>query len=484
VKSPFEGIGRRQAGLLLSTAALALSAGCLKQKESLIVVAITADLDLPSATTLSISAGKITQTYGISGLTQTTAVERGIYLDTKTTGQVTVSATTQGGTPCKIYSKSTTVNVAAGAIVNATLKLSGGDACGAVSDAATDTGGGVDGPAPDGGTGGFDAGSADARAPSLMSCTSYIHSIDTDCTSNTTVYGVAVSPNGQTVVTAGDDGRAKIWRFNGKTLTSAGLADLPSSAAGFGTLAFSPDGSILAIGWSDGVDLWNTTTWVRIRKLATPGSVYDIGFTPDGQQIMSIDSTNLHIHNIATPTVLHSIAIPEFTWLLAVSPIAATGTTTAAVALQDGTVRAFTHTATGFVANPTMLVTDPTAGTTRSVRFSRDGTLLAAGNELGQLFFWRYPLTSSMPTSPIVDVETPTTSGTLNWLAFSPDNRTIAVAGAYSPSVSTFAVAAPRGLIGLNRTPTDSLQSITYSPSGSALLAGGVTCGYVLVCAD
>ena len=311
--------------------------------------------------------------------------------------------------------------------------------------------------------GGVDAGNPDAGGPSLMNCTSYIHSLDTDCTTNTTVYGVAVSPNGQTVVTGGDDGRAKIWSFNGRTLTASGMAALPSSVAGYGTLAFSPDGSLLAIGWSDGIDLWNTTTWVRIRKLATPGTLYDIGFTPDGQQIMSIDSTNLYIHNITTSTVLHSIAIPEYTWLMAVSPIASAGTTTAAVALQNGTVRVFTHTATGFVANPSLLVTDPdpSPSTTRSVRFSRDGTWLAAGNSLGQLFFWRYPLTSTTPSSPIVDVGTPTTSSDVNWLAFSPDNRTIAVAGAYAPSVSTFAVAAPRALIGLNRTPTNHLQSIT-----------------------
>ena len=151
------GIRRRQAGLL-GALALVLAAGCLKQKESLVVVAVTADVDLANATTLSISAGKVTQTYGIAGLTQTTAVERGIYLDSDTTGEVTVSATTQGGTPCKTYSKSTTVNVAAGAIVNATLKLSAGGACTSVLDAASDTGGVVDAPAVDSGVGGRVAG--------------------------------------------------------------------------------------------------------------------------------------------------------------------------------------------------------------------------------------------------------------------------------------------------------------------------------------
>lgn len=506
---------RGRAARLLFSATLLLATGCIKQKESLIIVALTADLDLADATVVSISASKVTQTYAIGGLTQNTPVQRGIYLDAKTTGNVAVSATAQGGSPCMTYTKTTVVKVSAGAIVNAALKLSAAGAC----SPATDAGGGGDA-SPDaivsggtggraggtggttGGTGGVivvgtggrsgtdggvDTGSVDAGGgPSLTNCTSYVHSLDTDCSSLTTVYGVAVSPNGQTVVTGGDDTRAKIWHFNGRTLTPSGLADLPSDGAGYGTAAFSPDGSILALGWSDGIDLWNTTTWVRIRKLVVPDSVYDLGFTPDGLQIMSIDSGNLYIHNISTAAPLHSVAIAESTWLMAVSPIATAGTTVAAVALQNGTVRVFTHTAAGFVANLTTLVADANAspGHTASVRFSRDGTLLAAGNTVGQISIWRYPITSSTATSPIIDVRTPTTSGTVNWLAFSLDNRALAVAGASSKSVSTFAVAAPRSLIALNRTLGQSLQSITYSPNGAAILAGGITCGYVLVCAD
>ena len=523
--SSSRGRSRRTAGLLFS-AALLLAAGCIKQKESLIIVALTADMDLADATVVSISAGKVTQTYAITGLTQNTPVQRGIYLDSKSTGNVTVSATAQGGSPCMTYTKTTVAKVAAGAIVNAALKLSAAGAC----SSATDAGGGGDAPADaivNGGTGGRAGGAggttggtgggivvgtggttggtgggivvgtggrigtdggvdAGGGGPSLNNCTSYVHSLDTDCSSLTVVYGVAVSPNGQTVVTGGDDARAKIWRFNGRTLTPSGLADLPSDDVGFGTAAFSPDGSILALGWSDGIDLWNTTTWVRIRKLVVPNSVYDIGFTPDGLQIMSIDSGNLYIHDISTPAALHSVAIPESTWLMAVSPVASAGTTVAAVALQDGTVRVFTHSASGFVANLNRLVADASASPshTASVRFSRDGALLAAGNTVGQISIWSYPITSATATSPIIDVRTPTTSAIVNWLAFSLDNRVLAAAGASAKSVSTFGVAAPRALIALNRTLAQSLQSITYSPNGAALLAGGATCGYVLVCAD
>jgi hypothetical protein len=72
----------------------------------------------------------------------------------------------------------------------------------------------------------------------------------------------------------------------------------------------------------------------------------------------------------------------------------------------------------------------------------------------------------------------------MNWLAFSPDNRTIAVAGAYEKSLSTFAVAPPRDIIAINRNLNADMQSVTYSPNGAAILAGGLGCGFVVVCAD
>ena len=58
--------------------------------------------------------------------------------------------------------------------------------------------------------------------------------------------------------------------------------------------AFSPDGTVLAISAEGGpIELWNTSSWTRIRNLSDPTSpdggsyVYFLIFTPDGKYIIS-----------------------------------------------------------------------------------------------------------------------------------------------------------------------------------------------------
>ncbi|MEV0592567.1 WD40 repeat domain-containing serine/threonine-protein kinase [Nonomuraea cavernae] len=53
-------------------------------------------------------------------------------------------------------------------------------------------------------------------------------------------------------------------------------------------LAFSPDGALVATGWSDvGVDLWNAATLTRARRLSSAGEGFDqfqvVAFSPDGR---------------------------------------------------------------------------------------------------------------------------------------------------------------------------------------------------------
>jgi WD40 repeat protein len=516
---------------LAACGALALLAGaCGKDKDSLVIVGITAPGELPSATSAEIAVGANHQTFALAGLSATTAVRRGLYVDSKTVGNVSVQATVLAGTPCLIYSKSGTVNIpSAGATVEIALALTAVGPCTPGTDAGVDaptgsggaigggtggstgggtggrvdagaggagTGGRVDAGAGGAGTGGrVDAGAGGAgtggrvdagtaAGPSLASCVEYNHSATTDCTTDDhIVYSVAVSPNGQLVATGGNDHRVKIWSFDGKTLTTPVPHILPGMG-GYGMLAFSPDGTMLAVGWSTGIDIWSTSTWIRQRTLLVADVVYDLAFTPDGAQIMSIDASgNLYAHNIGTTAALHTLAIPEQTWYLAVSP-ASSSPAVVAVATQMGTVRVFTHTSAGFVAVATQLNVTSTDTHPLSVAFSRDGRYVAAGNGSGQLGLFAYPVVGANPTAPIIDVGTPTLSGDVNGIAFSPDNLTLAAGGGCLPSISTWPIAGTRTNIATTFTPTWDVYSITYSPNGKALIAGEHNCGLVMVCAD
>jgi WD40 repeat protein len=315
-----------------------------------------------------------------------------------------------------------------------------------------------------------------------MTCREFIHPLTTDCSADasTIIYSVAVSPNGQLVATGGTDGRAKIWRFDGKNLTAEGHV---FPGMDFATVAFSPDGTLLAIGWSNGIDIISTTTWTRQRVLVLAAdSVYDLGFTPNGQQIISIDRTTVYIHNVTTTAAVHTLAVAELNWYMAVSPVAAPDPVVA-IGTQNGLVRVFTHTATGFVPTGPSLVVDSTGmSDTRSVKFSRDGRLLAAGGAAGLLYLWNYPLATA-PTAMTVDVGLTTLSDYVNAIAFSPDNRVFAVGGGAYTSLSTWSTGTRDNLAAFLGA-TDWVDSIVYSPSGSAIIAGEDSCGIVLVCAD
>jgi WD40 repeat protein len=257
-------------------------------------------------------------------------------------------------------------------------------------------------------------------------------------------------------------------------------------SSGFAVTAFSPDGSMLAIGWPTGIDLYSTSNLsVRLRTLTTSGQVYDLAFTPDSQQILSIDQQTLYAHAVTTQAPLHSMPIPELTWASAVSP-AATTTPVIAVATQAGTVRVFTHSASGFASAGPTLTVDPGGNKTLTVKFSPDGKLLAAaandGN--GAILLWNYPLTSATPTQPNVDVFTPTDSDDVNMVDFHPSGKYIGAGSGFFQSMSIYNTAAPRAIVSSYTNPSWDLIALTFSPSGAALLGGEDSCGLILVCAD
>ena len=114
------------------------------------------------------------------------------------------------------------------------------------------------------------------------------------------VESVAFSPDGK-ILAAGDfDGRVYLWNVasGGPTAT---LAD-PGSK-GVGSVAFSPDGNILAAGDFNGrVYLWNAASGRLVATLADPDSdgVDSVAFSPDGQALAVGDENgNTYLWNVA-----------------------------------------------------------------------------------------------------------------------------------------------------------------------------------------
>ena len=102
----------------------------------------------------------------------------------------------------------------------------------------------------------------------------------------TGVRTVEFSPDGTTLVAAGDDELVHVWNLeSGELLRSFRPHDGPFYAA-----RFAPSGGILATcGRDQLVKIWNVKTWQQIATLAGHADrVYDIAFSGDGQRIVSV----------------------------------------------------------------------------------------------------------------------------------------------------------------------------------------------------
>jgi WD40 repeat protein len=93
---------------------------------------------------------------------------------------------------------------------------------------------------------------------------------------------VTFSPNGQLLATGGRDGTAKIWHLPDMTLLrtlNGGVGYRPRVFA----VAFTHDGSLLAVGGQGGVVLYRVADGVLVRELVGAASTRTLMISPDNQ---------------------------------------------------------------------------------------------------------------------------------------------------------------------------------------------------------
>ena len=269
---------------------------------------------------------------------------------------------------------------------------------------------------------------------------------------NDGVVSVAFSRDG-TLASGGQDGTVILW----DAITEQPIATLTGHTASARSVAFSPDGSILASGSHDGtVILWDVATQQPKDTLTEhTAPVETVAFSRDGSTLASgsHDGTVI-LWDVDTGQPKDTImGRANWVWSVAFSPDG-----TLAIGRSDGTVLLW-DVATG---QPKDTLTGHTAWV-ESVAFTRDGSMLASGSGDNTVILWE------VATGRPIAILPGHTAG-VNSVAFSPDGTMLA-SGSDDTTVRLWDVIMGQPIATLTGH-TSWVRSVAFSPDGSTLASG------------
>ncbi len=266
------------------------------------------------------------------------------------------------------------------------------------------------------------------------------------------VYSIAFSPNGK-ILASSDEVAVRLWDI----VTSSDVVTVEGHTASVLSVAYSPDGTTLASGSGDNtVKFWDIATETNIATLEDAGGVNSIAYSPDGTTLASGSGDNtVKFWDVSTRTNTATLAGHTASVLsVAYSPdgtILASGSWDTTIRLWD----VLTRTNIAILEGHTYPV--------RPIAFSPDGTTLASGSVDRTIKLWDIATRTEITTLE-------GHKGRVFSVAFSPDGTTLA-SGSVDRTIKLWDIA--------TRTEITTLEGhkgrvfpVAFSPDGTTLASG------------
>jgi predicted NACHT family NTPase/tRNA A-37 threonylcarbamoyl transferase component Bud32 len=268
------------------------------------------------------------------------------------------------------------------------------------------------------------------------------------------IRSIAFSPDGSLLASGSDDNTIRIWRVENGSLYHT----LEGHTRWIRSVAFSPDGSRIASGSDDNtVRLWLVEDGLPLQSLTEHQKpVFSVAFSSDGSLLASgsfdkrvliwrVDDWTLQKTLKGHTVGIRSVAFSPDGSLLASG---SDDKTIRILRLEDETLIQILKGHTRWI---------------RSIAFSPDGSLLASGSDDNTIRLWRVEDGELLRT--FKDHQNPVLS-----VAFSPDGSLL-VSGSFDKSVHLWRLE-DGSLHGSLKGHTEDVNSVAFSPDGSLLATG------------
>ena len=281
------------------------------------------------------------------------------------------------------------------------------------------------------------------------------------------VSSIAFSPDGRLLASgSADDGTIKLWDVEtGQNIAT--FAEKPEPQSSMLCIVFSPDGTELAVGSTAGIKLLEVPTGKHIYtrqhidfgKLEFPASIFSVAFSPDGTKLASGSWDGIKLWDVETGQNLTTLrGHTRMVTSVAFSPDGLTCASTSVDGIQVWEAATGGHITT--LAGPPNF--------SDSLAYSPDGTKLATGsanarNAEHTIKLW------TVETGQNIATVRGHTDGVVT-IAYSPDG-TLLASGSKDKTVRLWAVSTGENIATL-QGHEKMVLSVAFSPDGTKLASG------------